>query len=88
LRRLFSSYSFLFLGCSLAADRTIMTFMKIAQEEGAENLPHHYAFLPCADDPDDRTRIDQRLADAHITPIWYPDGEHQMLEEILELLLD
>jgi hypothetical protein len=88
LKRLFSSYSFLFLGCSLAADRTITTFMRIAQAEGAENLPHHYALLPCPDNPDDRTRIDQRTADAHITPIWYPDGEHQMLEEILELLLD
>ena len=32
--------------------------------------------------------IDQRLADAHITPIWYPEGEHEHVEQILNLLLD
>ena len=88
LKRLFTSYSFLFLGCSLAADRTILTFMKIAQQEGSENLPHHYALLASPDDSDRRSLIEQRLADAHITPIWYPDGEHESVEEILELLLD
>ena len=30
----------------------------------------------------------QRLADAHITPLWYPDGEHEHVEQVLALLLD
>ena len=45
LRRLFTSYSFLFLGCSLSVDRTIQTFMRVATDEGPESLPHHYAVL-------------------------------------------
>jgi hypothetical protein len=88
LKRLFSSYSFLFLGCSLSADRTIQTFMRVAQLEGPDNLPHHYALLACPTDAIKKTNIDQRLADAHITPLWYPEGEHEHVEQILELLLD
>lgn len=88
LRRLFTSYSFMFLGCSLSADRTIQTFMRVAQLEGQDNLPHHYALLACPTDRAERHAIDQRLADAHITPLWYPEGEHEHVERILELLLD
>lgn len=88
LKRLFSSYSFLFIGCSLTADRTIQTFMRVAQLEGPDNLPHHYALLACPTDATKKRNIDQRLADAHITPLWYPDGEHEYVEQVLALLLD
>jgi len=88
LKRLFSSYSFLFIGCSLAADRTLHTFIRVTGDEGPDNLPHHYAVVPCPSDADRRREIDQRLADAHITPLWYPEGEHDHVEQILELLLD
>lgn len=88
LKRLFTSYSFLFLGCSLSADRTIQTFMSVAQHEGQDNLPHHYALLACPDDQVQHQAIDRRLADAHISPLWYPEGEHDLVEEILQLILD
>ena len=88
LRRLYMSYSLLFLGCSLAADRTMQTFMRVANQEGAGNLPHHYAILSCPPNQDKRRIVEDRLAHAHITPIWYPEGEHAHVEQILELLLD
>jgi hypothetical protein len=88
LKRLFASYSFLFLGCSLSADRTLQTFMRVAGEEGTDSLPHHYAILASPVDAERKRIIDQRLADAHITPLWYPEGEHAHVEQILELLLD
>lgn len=88
LRRLFVSYSFLFLGCSLSVDRTILTLMKVAQQEGQDNLPHHYALLASPDDPAKKKAIDDRLAEAHVSPIWYPEGEHEHVEQILSLLLD
>ncbi|PWT83145.1 MAG: hypothetical protein C5B58_07000 [Acidobacteria bacterium] len=88
LKRLFSSYTFLFLGCSLSADRTIQTFIRVVADEGRENLPHHYALLPSPSNPDKKRIIDQRLADAHITPLWYPEGDYIFVEEILQLLLD
>ena len=82
------SYSFLFMGCSLATDRTVLTFMKVAQDLGRDQLPHHYALFECPADPEARRVIDERLADCHITPLWYPEGEHGYVEQILELLLD
>jgi hypothetical protein len=88
LKRLFTSYSFLFLGCSLSADRTIQTFMRVAGEEGHDTLPHHYAVLPSPSDVQKKRTMDQRLADAHITPLWYPEGEHEHVERVLELLLE
>jgi hypothetical protein len=88
LKRLFTSYSFLFVGCSLSADRTIQTFMRVAGEEGPDSLPHHYALLECPADAEKKQIMDQRLADAHITPLWYPEGEHDHVEQILVLLLD
>jgi hypothetical protein len=48
--RLYTSFSFLFLGCSLDYDRTFQTFAKIAQDVGADSLPHHYAILACPSD--------------------------------------
>lgn len=86
LRRLFTSYSFLFIGCSLANDRTIRTLSHIAGEVGHENLPHHYAILACPTDLAQKQVIDQRLADAHISPLWFPEDEFQYVEEILQLL--
>ena len=88
LKRLFTNHSFLFIGCSLSADRTIQTFMRIAEIEGGDSLPHHYAILSCPSDPSQRRVIDQRLADAHIKPLWYPQDEHETVEDLLQLLLD
>lgn len=32
-------------------------------------------------------KLEQRLADAHISAIWFPEGEYQYIEQILELLM-
>lgn len=87
LKRLYTSFSFLFLGCSLSFDRTIQTFTKIAQDVGADSLPHHYAILACPSDADRKTKLEQRLADAHISAIWFPEGEYEHIDQMLGLLL-
>jgi hypothetical protein len=71
---------------SLNYDRTIQTFAKIAQDVGADSLPHHYAILACPADLARKAKLEQRLADAHISAIWYPEGEHNYVEQLLELL--
>jgi hypothetical protein len=88
LKRLYMSYSFLFLGCSLAADRTMQTFLKVAQQEGLDNLPHHYALLAAPSDTTKKRVLDERLAEAHMTPIWYPEDEHEYVADILQLLIE
>lgn len=45
----------------------MQTFMRVAQLEGQDNPPHHYALLPCPADNTQREAINQRLADAHVT---------------------
>jgi hypothetical protein len=62
--------------------------MKVAQQEGHDNLPHHYALLGSPSDSARKTVIDTRLADAHISPIWFTEGEFHYIEEILQLWLD
>ena len=73
--------------CSLSYDRTIQTFTKVAQDVGPDSLPHHYAILACPSDPDRKAKLEQPLADAHISAIWFPEGEYEHIDQILELLL-
>ena len=53
---------------------------------GADSLPHHYAVLACPSEADKKAKLEQRLAHAHISAIWFPDGEFQHIEQMLELL--
>ena len=87
LKRLYCSYGFLFVGCSLVADRTLQTFMRVAGEE-ADCLPHHYAILEAPSDAASQDRLDAVIAQAHISPIWFPAAEFETVEEILSLLLE
>ena len=70
LANLIANRSLLFLGCSLALDRTIQALRKI-KAETAVDLPRHYAFLK---DPGPEKRAERRaeLEQAEIHPIWYP----------------
>jgi len=62
--------------------------MRVAGEEGAESLPHHYAILPCPKEEASQSEFNKHLADAHISPLWYPEGEHDYVERILQLLME
>jgi hypothetical protein len=74
----------LFLGCSLRGDRTLSVMKEMVVENGHENIPRHYAFLPePTTDQEKNFRRDQ-LLEANIYPIWYPPSEH---DESLEALL-
>lgn len=86
-RILFGS-SFLFLGCSLSADRTIKTMAEIVTEHSADTLPRHYAFLSL-NDGDDRVARKKVLASANIFPIWYFEDDHdECLESLFLALLE
>jgi len=52
-----------------------------------DSLPHHYTILGCPSDPAKKAKLEQRLADAHISAIWFPEGEFQHIEQMLELLM-
>jgi len=92
VKRFFTKFLFaksmLFLGCSLVIDRTMRTMEEVVGAEGAESLPHHYAFLELKES-DDRVARKKLLAKANIFPIWYPDSEHdESIEALLMALLE
>ena len=39
-------------------------------------------------DAEKKRLIDQRFADAHISPLWFPERDSSSVEGILQLLLD
>jgi SIR2-like protein len=79
LRSIFSTEPLLFMGCSLANDRTIRLLKEIVDSD--PQTPRNFAFMSR---PDDGTQIDREhfLADRKIFPIWY-DGDHNECVEAL-----
>ena len=79
----FQSKKLLFLGCSLAMDRT----MEVLQQATAANPGlDHYAILACP--PEDIPQRHRELGELGISAIYYPDGEHEAVRVILERLLE
>lgn len=87
LQRVYLSYSLLFLGCSLQIDRTIETFIKIVREQGAAKVPEHFALIEAPTDPDQLEQLRSILIEANIKPIWFPEGEYDLVSDIISLLV-
>lgn len=88
LARLFTNRSLLFLGCSLAQDRTMDVLLDLAQKDA--DMPHHYALLPAPSSESDRLAREHFLAERMIFPIWYkaetPSEHNASLEAFLGIL--
>lgn len=85
LKKVFGSYSVLFVGCSLIADR-YLEILKSCHEENPEFIPDHFAILVAPSDEDELMARDQFLASHGVTPIWFRDGDWEKPAEILKLL--
>lgn len=93
LRQIFISHSLLFLGCSLEQDKTLDLFKSVV-EEGAFEIPDHFALLNKPATPQECARKEDRLLQLRIRPLWYAttadaDGnlDHSLLEQILKLAI-
>lgn len=93
LRQIFISHSLLFLGCSLEQDRTLDLFKSVV-DEGAFEIPDHFALLNEPATQQDCARKEARLLQLKIRPLWYAspvdaDGkpDHGLLEQILKLAI-
>ena len=87
LRQIFVSQSLLFLGCSLENDKTLELFSHVCKS-GDFEIPSHFAILPAPTDAANKTAKEKRLLDMNINPIWFPDGEFHLLEDLIHLLVD
>ncbi len=89
LRQIYISHSLLFLGCSLEQDKTLDLF-KSVKDQNQFDIPEHFAILENKMPGDPQWKIDteSRLLGLNIRPIWYPKGEHKMIEQMISLALD
>lgn len=87
LRQIYISQSLLFLGCGLEQDWTMELF-KAARDSDGYQVPNHYAIVEAPTDAQVKQQKETRLLDLNIQPIWYPNGEHQMVENIIDLVAD
>jgi tetratricopeptide (TPR) repeat protein len=78
LKRVFTNCSLLFLGCSLAHDRTIMIM------ESLKDMRPHFAIMKQPDQNRERVELNQRLSKLGIKPVWI--SEFAQIEEILRQL--
>lgn len=94
LRQLYISHSLLFLGCSLAQDKTMELFKQV-KDKGQFVIPEHFSLL--ADPLTDKREVDllakqeteERLFGIGIRPIWYSGNDnHMMLTKLLELAVN
>lgn len=79
--------SFLFLGCSLTADRTLSALADIKAAAGIHMAPH-FAFLPL---PIPEQRHERRifLERSGIHPVYYPPDDHEPhIEDLLISILE
>lgn len=79
LNSLFAARRLLFVGCSLAPDRT----MEILASWAKSHEGHHYAILEAPEEGERDARA-LFLSVRNIRPIWYPSGQHSQVPLILD----
>ncbi|WP_291991553.1 SIR2 family protein [Candidatus Accumulibacter sp. ACC003] len=87
LRQIYISQSLFFLGCSLDQD-WIMELFKTANAGDGYQVPIHYALLAAPVDAQAKQQKETRLLALNIHLIWYPDGQYELIERILDLIVD
>lgn len=87
LRQIFISHSLLFLGCSLEKDKTLELFT-LVKNSGEFEVPEHFAILNSPLRKQEKQMKDNFLRDLNIKVIWYPSGQHEYVEKLLNLAAD
>jgi hypothetical protein len=85
LKRVFGSFTVLFVGCSLISDRYLQILREV-RETAPEFLPEHFAILVAPEDNNEFVARDRFMAGLGVTPIWFAEGEWDRPAEILKLL--
>lgn len=81
LERIFTNMRVLFLGCSLAQDKTMDVLKSLAARDS--QIPDHYALLQMPGDNKERLAREHFLAERKIFPIWYTLDDHDAALEAL-----
>ncbi len=86
LSRLMVSRTFLFLGCSLSSDRTLHVLQQIVSR--FNKFVQHFAILEMDDEEEENIIRERNLAKYGIYVIWYPKGEYDAIDIIVNELFE
>ena len=73
----------LFLGCSLNNDRTMEVFQAVKNEIGDVDRPQHFSLESMPESNKELSKRNAYLLSFGITPIWFPKGQYQYIEQIM-----
>jgi NAD-dependent SIR2 family protein deacetylase len=77
--------SLLFLGSSLNRDRTMEVFQAVKDTLGDIDRPPHFSLESMPDEEAELISRNAYLLSFGITPIWFPNGSYDYIEQILRL---
>jgi NAD-dependent SIR2 family protein deacetylase len=80
--------SLLFLGCSLNQDRTMQVFQAVKDEIGDVDRPQHFSLESMPESEEKLVERNKYLLSFGITPIWFPKGSYDYIEQILRLAIN
>jgi predicted ATPase len=83
LEQLTVARPFLFLGCSLTEDRTVSILLGVARDN---RDTEHFAVVERPKEDQEWQERRRHLSKLEITPIWFPPGRFDLIQEILEYL--
>ena len=81
----YKTSNLLFLGCSLNQDRTMQVFQAIKNQMGDIDRPQHFSLESIPKNEAELTKRNHYLLSFGITPIWFPNGSYDYIEQILRL---
>ena len=87
LRQIYVSQSLLFLGCGLDQDWTMDLFQAAKDGDGYQ-IPIHYAIVEAPVEAQAKQHKETRLLALNIQPIWYPYGQHSLVDRLVDLVAD
>jgi tetratricopeptide (TPR) repeat protein len=77
----------LFVGCSLDKDRVVDLMKQWTADQGGPAY-RHFAILPCPETEEKEVERSALLTNLRIMPIWYEQGRHELVGELLRLLAE
>src|SRR5690606_33263728 len=84
LARCYRNNCLLFIGCSLRNDRTVQVFQATKANAGDVLFPQHFAIEQAPEQREALVARNIELSRLGITAIWYPKGQHEKVEAILQ----
>lgn len=82
----YKTSSLLFLGCSLANDRTMQVFKAVKDQMGDIDRPQHFSIEQAPETEEDLVKRNAYLAGFGITAIWFERGAYDLVGGILRHL--